>query len=280
VKGRAKVVVAVGTAVVLGGVASGLAATRHPVTRAWQAAGIPSGTYKISTALSSSKEVPRPKGAAGAKGSFTATLKVSSSKTSLSWRLTFTHLTGPAVAAHIHLGAAGKAGPIAVPLCGPCRSGAHGTYTKKIATAALRAMLAGKAYVNVHTKANLGGEIRGQVKATATGNPYANVVVDATPALVAKGKALSTKYSCEGCHTLNGTKSTGPTWKGLAGSNVHLTNGKTVVATDGYLIWAIINPDAEIVAGYSSGLMSSFIGPGGISLAETKALVAYVKSVK
>ena len=55
-----------------------------------------------------------PKGAAGAKGSFTATLKVSSSKASLAWRLTFTHLTGPALAAHIHLGATVVAGPIVV----------------------------------------------------------------------------------------------------------------------------------------------------------------------
>jgi mono/diheme cytochrome c family protein len=279
VRGRAKVVVAAGTAVVLGGVASGFAAARHPVAGAWQDAAIPAGTYKISSALTSSKEVPRPKGAAGAKGTFTATLKVSS-KTSLAWRLTFSRLTGPATASHIHLGAAGKAGPVAITLCTPCRSGAHGTYTKTIPAAVLRAMVAGKAYANVHTAKNPAGEIRGQVQALSTTNPYANVTVPTTAALVARGKALSTKFSCEGCHTLDGTKSTGPTWKGLAGSRVRLTNGKTVVATDGYLIWSIINPDAEIVAGYSSGLMSSFIGPGGITVAEAKAMTAYIKSVK
>ena len=59
-----------------------------------------------------------------------------------------------------------------------------------------------------------------------SGNPYANIVVAATPALVAQGKTLSNKFGCEGCHTLTGEKSTGPTWKGLAGRNVRLTTGK------------------------------------------------------
>jgi hypothetical protein len=54
-------------------------------------------------------------------------------------------------------------------------------------------MIAGKAYVNVHTKANPNGEIRGTVKAASAGggtsaNPYANMTVAVTPALVAKGK--------------------------------------------------------------------------------------------
>ena len=45
---------------------------------------------------------------------------------SLAWRLTFSGLSGKAVAAHVHLGRVGVAGPVAVPLCGPCASGAHG----------------------------------------------------------------------------------------------------------------------------------------------------------
>ena len=144
-------------------------------------------------------------------------------------------------------------------------------------------MIAGKTYVNVHTKANPNGEIRGTVKAVSAGggtaaNPYANMTVAVTPALVAKGKQLSESFGCEACHTLTGAKSTGPTWKGLAGRTVRLDNGKVLKATDGYLINAIEQPDAEIVAGYSSGIMTTAIG--NIPVSQAKALVAYIKSVK
>ncbi len=92
-----------------------------------------------------------------ATGLFTATL----TGTALSWRLSFSRLSGPAVAAHVHLAKPGAAGPVAVPLCGPCASSVRGkaTVTRKAANA----LLDGAAYVNVHTKKNPAGEIRGQV---------------------------------------------------------------------------------------------------------------------
>ena len=107
--------------------------------------------------LSAGAERPAPKGAASATGVFTATLNGSS----LSWRLTFSHLTGKAAAAHIHIGRPGVAGPVAVPLCGPCASGAHGTVRLDSKTKA--AVLSGRTYVNVHTARNAAGEIRGQL---------------------------------------------------------------------------------------------------------------------
>jgi CHRD domain len=127
-----------------------------------------SSPVKLTAKLAARSEVPAPKAAARATGLFTASL----SGRSLTWRLTFTRLTGRAVAAHIHLGKAGVAGPVAVPLCGPCLSGAHG---KVAVSAKVRAaLLARGAYVNVHTAKNAAGEIRGQVTggtalATSTG---------------------------------------------------------------------------------------------------------------
>src|SRR4051812_30620422 len=117
---------------------------------AWSANG--SSSLKLAAKLSSRAERPAPKSAASATGAFTATL----SGTSLSWRLTFSHLTGKAVAAHIHLGRPGVAGPVAVPLCGPCSSGARGTVKLDVKTKG--AVLGGRAYVNVHTAKNAGGE--------------------------------------------------------------------------------------------------------------------------
>ena len=262
------------------GGAAGFAVAAHSGVHA--AAAIPQGTYTISTTLNTKKEVPAPKGtSAAATGKFTATLKVAASKYTLAYKLTYAHLTGPALSAHIHLGVVGKSGRIVVPICSSCTSGVH--KTGSISSAAAVAMIDGKAYVNVHTAKNPAGEIRGQIKAALSGgggggNPYATVVVTPTAALVAQGKSLSTQFSCEGCHTTSGAASSGPTWKGLAGRTVKLTTGQSVQATDGYLVWSIEQPDAQIVAGFSSGIMTTAIG--NISLPQAKALVAYIKSVK
>jgi hypothetical protein len=116
-----------------------------------------SAAVKLTARLNAAQETPAPKAAARGSGTFIATL----SGRRLTWRLTFARLSGRALAAHIHLGRLGVAGPVAVPLCGPCVSGVHRTVT---VTAKLRAaLLAGTAYVNVHTAKNPAGEIRGQV---------------------------------------------------------------------------------------------------------------------
>ena len=130
-----------------------------------------SGTVKLTAKLDARHETPAPKAAARAYGLFTASL----SGRSLTWRLTFSALTGKALAAHIHLGKAGVAGPVTVPLCGPCASGVHGKVT---VTAKVRAaLLNGGAYVNVHTAKNPAGEIRGQV---AGGNASAQTGTSGT----------------------------------------------------------------------------------------------------
>jgi Cu/Zn superoxide dismutase len=119
-------------------------------------------TAAATTALTARQEVPKPKGKVGrARGSFTATVTKSDTSATLAWRLTFSRLTGRAVAAHIHIGARGRSGPVSVPLCAPCRSGSGRTVT--LSPAALSALESGRAYVNVHTPRNPAGEIRGQI---------------------------------------------------------------------------------------------------------------------
>jgi CHRD domain len=115
-------------------------------------------TTKFSATLNIAQEVPKETGApASAGGTFSATL----SGTTLKWSLSFTHLTGPASAAHIHLGAKGKSGPVIIPLCGPCKSPLSGT--AKVTAAEIKDLTGGKTYANVHTAKNPNGEIRGQV---------------------------------------------------------------------------------------------------------------------
>jgi hypothetical protein len=133
---------------------------------------------KLSARLAARSETPRPKGATHGSGLFTATLTGSS----LSWRLTFSRLTGKALAAHVHLGRPGVAGPVALPLCGPCVSGVHGT--KKVTAKVRSALLAGGAYVNVHTAKNPAGEIRGQVTG---GRPLPGTTTESQPTTTGGG---------------------------------------------------------------------------------------------
>jgi predicted lipoprotein with Yx(FWY)xxD motif len=116
----------------------------------------------FAASLAPGGERPASKGTrAGAGGLFRAIVTRTGGKASISWSLSFAKLTGPALAAHIHLGKPGTAGKVVVPLCQPCRSGQRGDAALSGSVAA--ALANGGAYVNVHTKANPGGEIRGQV---------------------------------------------------------------------------------------------------------------------
>jgi hypothetical protein len=123
-------------------------------------------TRHVDAKLTPGADVPKPKGAAGAHGSFTGTFVENKSKKSavLRWTLSFTKLTGPALQAHIHLGKVGVSGNVIVPLCAPCKNGQTGKM--QIPESVVDAMEKGRTYVNVHTKKNLAGEIRGQVKVT------------------------------------------------------------------------------------------------------------------
>lgn len=69
-----------------------------------------------------------------------------------------------ATAAHIHEGAAGKNGPIIVPLSRTSGSTWVVPSGSKLTESQHRSYKAGELYVNVHSDANKGGEIRAQLK--------------------------------------------------------------------------------------------------------------------
>ena len=120
--------------------------------------GARTSSVSVSAKLTAKQEVPaQVVKNTKAKGKFTGTLVGSK----LKWKLTFSGLTGAATAAHIHLGAMGKAGNVAIPLCAPCKSGVHGKAT--LSAALKKALKHHKLYVNVHTAKNPNGEIRGQL---------------------------------------------------------------------------------------------------------------------
>jgi mono/diheme cytochrome c family protein len=118
------------------------------------------------------------------------------------------------------------------------------------------------------------------VPTTSTTPPPTTEPVVATPALIARGKSLFNADGCAGCHALTSTAGAGPGFKGLAGSSVTLANGQTITADAAYLEQSIVNPDAQIVKGYRSGLMPAAIASSNLAgkPADVRALVAFITS--
>jgi cytochrome c oxidase subunit II len=94
------------------------------------------------------------------------------------------------------------------------------------------------------------------------------------------GESLYAEKSCVSCHTVDGSASVGPTWKGLYLSTVELEDGTTVTADEAYLRESILRPSAKTVEGYSPGFMETVIKPDSLSESEVDALVEYIKSLK
>jgi hypothetical protein len=118
----------------------------------------PALAYKINATLSGKSETPPNTSA----GTGTADIDYDPATKKLSWKVTYSGLTGPATAGHFHGPAEpGKNAGVAVAIPNATSSPAEGSATLTDAQAA--DLEAGKYYVNIHTAANPGGEIRGQV---------------------------------------------------------------------------------------------------------------------
>ena len=106
--------------------------------------------------MSPSEEVPP----TNSKGSGTVTATYDTSSKKLTWKGSYSGLTGPATAAHFHTGEKGKNGAVTIPIA-PATSPMEGSATLNDQQAS--DLMAGKLYANVHTAQNKGGEIRGQL---------------------------------------------------------------------------------------------------------------------
>src|ERR1700682_4581408 len=118
----------------------------------------PAFADKMKATLDGASEVP-PTTTAG-KG--TADVDYDPATKKLSWKVSHSGLSGPATAANFHGPAEpGKNAGVAVAIPNAASSPAEGSATLTDAQEAR--LQAGKYYINVHTAANPGGEIRGQV---------------------------------------------------------------------------------------------------------------------
>lgn len=134
---------------------SDVQATDVPSAPDVQGSDVPAAPQSFVATLSGRQEVPA---VYDTTATGTATFTLSADRTSLMYMITHSILlpTG----AHIHLGIAGENGGVAVPFTAtPAVITGTATLTAEQATA----IEEGRAYVNIHTAAHAGGEIRGQI---------------------------------------------------------------------------------------------------------------------
>jgi cytochrome c oxidase subunit II len=94
---------------------------------------------------------------------------------------------------------------------------------------------------------------------------------------VEAGNLLYQRRGCSQCHSVDGSAGTGPSFKGIYGKNVKMSDGRSVAADDNYLRESILDPQAKVVAGYQP-VMSTYRGL--VSDDEITALIEFIKSLK
>ena len=91
-----------------------------------------------------------------------------------------------------------------------------------------------------------------------------------------RGQTLATQNGCFGCHTVDGSAGQAPTWFGLYGSQVELSDGSTVTADDAYIKESILHPQAKIVSGFETIQMPTF----DFTDEQIADIIAYLKTLK
>lgn len=94
---------------------------------------------------------------------------------------------------------------------------------------------------------------------------------------VEMGRNLYHRRSCAQCHSIDGTRITGPTFKDLYGSTQHFTDGSSAVVDDPYIRHFVRNPQQRIPVGYDP-VMTAF-GTDVLSEKDLDGIIAFMKSI-
>ena len=103
-------------------------------------------------------------------------------------------------------------------------------------------------------------------------------VIDESIPLVEVGKTTYKRYACNTCHSIDGTQETGPSFKGLWGTEViHEVNDPGNL-DENYIRESILYPQKNIVKGFPNGNMPTF--KGLIREREIEGIIEYIKELK
>lgn len=109
------------------------------------------------------------------------------------------------------------------------------------------------------------------------GAPSGGEPVLAGSSLVEQGRVVAAQQGCLKCHSVDGSRHIGPTFLDLYERRERLSTGEVVVADEPYLTRSMMDPAAQVVAGYQN-VMPSY--QGKLSPPEVAAVVEYLKSLK
>jgi cytochrome c oxidase subunit 2 len=97
----------------------------------------------------------------------------------------------------------------------------------------------------------------------------------------ANGQRIMKNIGCFACHTIDGTKLVGPSFKGLYGHAVTVVTGGNeheVTVDDEYIKTSIYDPNADVVKGFNKGLMQPY--KGQLTDADVAQITEYIKTLK
>lgn len=91
-----------------------------------------------------------------------------------------------------------------------------------------------------------------------------------------QGRRAATERGCLSCHTIDGQRHIGPTWHNLYGRWVDLRGGGRVLADEQYLTRSMMEPQADVVAGYRPVMPTYF---GSLPQPDAAAIVEFIKTL-
>ena len=96
----------------------------------------------------------------------------------------------------------------------------------------------------------------------------------------ATGRKVMQNIGCFACHTIDGTKLVGPSFKGIWGETQTVTTGREkreVTVDEDYIRKSIFDPNADVVEGFAKGLMVSY--EGQLSDEDVDNIIEYLKTL-
>lgn len=95
-----------------------------------------------------------------------------------------------------------------------------------------------------------------------------------------EGRMIVEQKACIACHSIDGTKIVGPSWKGIFGHKVTVTTGdkeREVTVDAAYIKKSILEPEADVVKGFTKGSMISY--KGQLTDEQIEKITEYIKTL-